>query len=153
MANQNVFMQISNSWMKWLLKSPLHSLASGSTLLVTVTGRKTGKAISTPVNYLRLEDSLYTISSRDRTWWRNLRGDSGGCIIWLQGKETPATGTVIETGQGVADSLRKYIQASPFAAGYLKIRRDTSGTLNEEDLLKASASRVVIRFVPIKEGA
>jgi hypothetical protein len=153
MANPNFFIQISNSWMKWLLKSPLHGLVSGSTLLVTVTGRKTGKQITTPVNYIRLEDGLCTLSSRDRTWWRNLRGDSG-CVIWLRGKETPAKGEVFEDPTEVAAALRKYIQAAPFMAKYLQVRRDAaSGILNADDLLQAAATRVVIRFVPAEEVA
>jgi hypothetical protein len=153
MAKQNVFMQMSNNWTKWLLTSPLHGLASGSTLLVSVTGRKTGKTITTPVNYIRMDDGYYTLSSRDRIWWRNLRGDNGCCILWLKGIETPSSGNVYETTAEVVDALRKYIQASPFAAGYLKVRRDASGTLNDEDLMKAAESRVVIRFVPAEEAA
>ena len=37
----------------WLLKSPFHSLVDKRMILVTVTGRKSGKSISTPSGYLR----------------------------------------------------------------------------------------------------
>ncbi|MBK6434209.1 nitroreductase/quinone reductase family protein [Candidatus Amarolinea dominans] len=61
-----------NSFIAWLLRSPLNSLLSSNTLLITMTGRKTGLLITTPVNYVRDGDRLWVISSRDRTWWRNL---------------------------------------------------------------------------------
>ena len=56
-----------NSFIAWLLRSPLHGLLSGNTLLITVTGRKTGRPITTPVNYVRDGDRLWVISNRDRT--------------------------------------------------------------------------------------
>ena len=42
---------IFNPFMVWLLRSPLHKLASKNTLLITFTGRKSGKKYTTPVNY------------------------------------------------------------------------------------------------------
>jgi hypothetical protein len=37
-------------------------------LLITVTGRKSRRAISTPVNYARDGETLLVISKTDRTW-------------------------------------------------------------------------------------
>jgi hypothetical protein len=56
-----------NSFIAWLLRSPLHGLLSANTLLITMAGRKTGRPITTPVNYVRDGDRLWVISSRDRT--------------------------------------------------------------------------------------
>jgi len=64
-----------NFFMKAILNSPLHGLLGDSFAVITVTGHKTGRAISTPVN-VSFADNCYTVvSTRDRTWWRNLRGD------------------------------------------------------------------------------
>ena len=65
---------VANPTMKLLLRSPLHRMASGSTMLITVTGRKTGARYTTPVNYVRDGSTLTVFSWRQRTWWRNLRG-------------------------------------------------------------------------------
>ena len=46
----------------------------GDTRLITVTGRKTGRKYTTPVGYYQEGDTLWVISSRDRTWWRNATG-------------------------------------------------------------------------------
>jgi hypothetical protein len=42
-----------NLMIVWLLKSPLHGMISKGVMLVSVTGRKSGRMISTPTNYLR----------------------------------------------------------------------------------------------------
>jgi hypothetical protein len=60
-----------NPIMLWLLRSPLHGMLSGNTLVITYTGRKSGKVFSTPVNYVRDVEVLWTVSYRRRTWWRN----------------------------------------------------------------------------------
>jgi hypothetical protein len=52
-----------------LLRSPLHGFMDRSTLLLTYTGRKSGKAYTTPVNYLRDGDTLLVVSSCKHIWW------------------------------------------------------------------------------------
>jgi len=54
----------------WLLHSPLHSLVDKSTILVTITGRKSGKMYTVPVSYIRDGDMLFMISQREHTWWK-----------------------------------------------------------------------------------
>jgi hypothetical protein len=53
-----------NPLMAGLLRSPLHALISHNTMLITVRGRKTGRALTTPVNYVRNDDELLTVSFR-----------------------------------------------------------------------------------------
>ncbi|MBM4405448.1 MAG: nitroreductase family deazaflavin-dependent oxidoreductase [Chloroflexi bacterium] len=61
-----------NPFAKLLLRSPLHFLMSSRVLLITVTGRKSGRRYTTPVEYTR-QGSLVTIVSRnDRSWWKNV---------------------------------------------------------------------------------
>jgi len=47
----DVAYKIINPLMKLLLRSPLHTLVSGSLLLLTFTGTKTGNEYTTPVGY------------------------------------------------------------------------------------------------------
>ncbi len=63
-----------NPIMTFLLRSPLHSLVSNSMMLISVTGRKSGRRVTLPVSYVRENDTLWVISSRNRQWWRNLLG-------------------------------------------------------------------------------
>ena len=62
-----------------LLCSPLHSLIDKSMMLITLTGRKSGKKYTFPVSYVRDGDTLLMISQREHTWWKNLRVDGSIC--------------------------------------------------------------------------
>lgn len=62
-----------NDFMAWVLRSPLHGILSKGMMLITVTGRKTGKKYTLPVEYFEADGFLWIVTSRDRTWWRNLQ--------------------------------------------------------------------------------
>jgi hypothetical protein len=51
-----------NRPMSWILRSPLHRVLSKSTLLITLSGRKSGKLYTLPVNYVREGDILWITS-------------------------------------------------------------------------------------------
>ena len=63
-----------NDFMSWVLRSPLHGMLSNSMMLITVTGRKSGKKYTLPVNYYRENGCLWVLTNRDRSWWRNVQG-------------------------------------------------------------------------------
>ncbi|MDJ1420542.1 MAG: nitroreductase family deazaflavin-dependent oxidoreductase [Candidatus Methanoperedens sp.] len=129
-----------------LLRSPLHMLASKSTLLITFTGRKSGKSYTTPVNYVPDGDVLYIVSLRSRTWWRNLRGGAH-VIVRLRGRSLEAEGDVIEDYESVEKELMKYLQKVPQYGRYFKVRLDPGGHPDPEDVARAAQDRVMIRLL------
>ncbi|HKY52801.1 MAG TPA: nitroreductase/quinone reductase family protein [Anaerolineales bacterium] len=129
--------KIGNDLMKAILRSPLHSLISQNTLLITVTGLKTGQEYAVPVNYVRDGDTLYMISKRCRTWWRNLRGGKPA-RIWLRGQEIKGTGIVEEEYGTVSKILKRFFQLSPGYAKYLDVRLDQKGKPHERDISEAA---------------
>ena len=46
-----------------ILRSPLHAAMSNSTMLLTFSGRKSGRTYTTPVNYVRDGDELLVVGS------------------------------------------------------------------------------------------
>lgn len=46
----------------WLLRSPFHGLIDKNTVLITFTGRKSGKSYTFPISYVRDGDTLMMIS-------------------------------------------------------------------------------------------
>jgi deazaflavin-dependent oxidoreductase (nitroreductase family) len=144
MGQENFFIRAGNPFMKAILRSPLHGLLSGSTVLITVTGRKSGKAYATPVNYWRQGDCLNIVSLRNRTWWRNLRG---GCPVTLrlQGQDVKAWATVTEDDQGVAASLAAYLRQVPRYAQYLGVTLEPNGQPKSEDIVQAARTRVIVQ--------
>jgi len=55
-----------NDFVKFFLRTPLH-VFMGDTMLITVTGLKTGKKYSTPVGFYRENGNLWVLTSRNRT--------------------------------------------------------------------------------------
>ena len=134
-----------NPMMIWLLQSPLHGFVSKSIMLVTVTGRKSGKTISTPTNYLRNGDSLWVISWRDRRWWRNLRGGANVRVL-LAGKSVEGRGQVIEEEKAVAQNLFDYYRKVPQNAKYVQIGLDAAGLPISADCEHAAQKLVMVRI-------
>jgi len=64
---------IINPVMRMLLHSPLHRIFSDSIMLITWTGRKSGKQFTTPVRYLREGKTICCFTLKENVWWRNLR--------------------------------------------------------------------------------
>ena len=66
---------VYNIFVKAILKSPLHGILSGSTMLVTYTGARSGHEYTVPVNYVagNASQTLLTTSWKNRVWWRNFR--------------------------------------------------------------------------------
>lgn len=76
-----------NPFVAALLRSPLHGLLSQQVLLLTYTGRQTGKSYTIPVGYRREGDRLTILSTR--RWWRNLHGGAP-VVVRLRGRRRPA---------------------------------------------------------------
>src|SRR5690349_10778816 len=86
-----------------LLRSPLHSLADKHTMVITVTGRKSGNHYTFPVSYIRDGETLLVISQRYRTWWKNLC-NGAPVTIFLQGHIWRARGETF-TNIGMAAKI------------------------------------------------
>src|SRR3990172_1999026 len=134
-----------NPIMSWVLKSPLHGMISKGVMLVTVTGRKSGKTISTPTNYLRDRNTLWVISWRDRKWWRNLRGGAKARVL-LAGRGLEGYGQVIEEEKAAAASLFDYFHKVPQYAKYSKIGLDAQGNPISADCERAAQKLVMVRI-------
>ena len=134
-----------NPMMIMLLKSPLHRIISNGILLITFTGRKSGKSFSTPTNYLRDGNVLWILSWRDRKWWRNLRGGTTVNVL-LAGKSLEGRGLVIEEEDAVMQSLYNYYCLAPKLAKYNNISLDVAGLPDIEDCASAAQKLVVIRI-------
>ena len=136
-----------NGFIAWLLRSPLHGLLSGNTLLITVTGRKTGRPITTPVNYVRDGDRLWVISNRDRTWWRNLTGGAP-VTVRVRGRDLRGVAEALLEPEVVAARLPTYLRGMPMAARALSVRPapGQADAWQPEGLARAAATRVLIEI-------
>jgi deazaflavin-dependent oxidoreductase (nitroreductase family) len=95
-----------NPMMLWLLRSPLHFLVSGQIMLISVTGRKSGRTYITPVDYRRDGDAVLAVTSHKYAWWKNLLG-GGDARMWIAGREVTGRATVSEESSVVLDTLHR----------------------------------------------
>ena len=90
--------RVVNPGLRLFLRGPLHHPVSGSTALITVTGRKTGREFTIPVAYKR-DGDVVTIEvgwPERKKWWRNLR--EPGAPVTLRLKGTDHTGHAVARG-------------------------------------------------------
>ncbi len=103
-----VLTRTGNPFVSFLLQSPLHGLLGARFTLLTVTGRKSGRAYTTPVNYVRDGGVLTVISRRGRTWWRNLAVPAP-VTVRLKGERRSGTGRVLTLeGAELTDAIRDF---------------------------------------------
>ncbi len=133
-----------NDFMTWVLRSPLHGMLSNGMMLITITGRKTGKKYTTPVGYYEEGDFLWVITSRDRTWWKNLQG---GATVNLLLKRKPVQGfaDVDLDEKSVEARMYEYLRHVPQAAKPMKIRME-NGEPNPQDIASTARGRLFIKI-------
>jgi hypothetical protein len=134
-----------NPVMAWLLKSPFHSLVSKNMLLITVTGRKSSKSITTPTAYFREGNSLWIISDRNSKWRRNLRGGANTVVV-LGGKSLQGRGSVIEDEHAVAQRLFDNFKADARRAKFAQVKIDETGTPVFEDCERTAKKMLAVKI-------
>ena len=134
-----------NPVMAWLLKSPFHSLVSKNMLLITVTGRKSGKPITTPTAYLREDNTLWIISQRSSKWWRNLR-EGANVMVVLGGKSIQGHGSTIEDEHAVAQRLFDNFTIDAQRAKFAQVKIDENGSPVFEDCERTAKKMMAVKI-------
>lgn len=128
-----------NAVVKLILLSPLHPLASGSVLLLTFSGRKSGRPYTVPLGYMREERAIVCFTSGEwSTWWKNLRGGVP-VTARVQGRKLAGEAEVFTGGDGVACRLHAFLQRFVGTAGRYGVG------LNPDGLPEASGSATAVR--------
>jgi hypothetical protein len=136
-----------NKAIAWILRTPLHFLVSKDIMLLTVTGRKTGKKYPMPVSYARDGDGITCSTDRTRAdWWKNLRGGAT-VTLWLCGEEVAGRATVIsEDRQALIKGINTMLTQVPRDAKHYEVRLDENKKPLAEDVSRATAYRIIIEI-------
>ena len=144
MSSTPVFFKILNPIMKSLLKSPLHSLASERIMIITFTGRKSGKEYSTPVSYFKENGEIFCFTHGG--WWRNIDGGAQ-VIVRVQGKDHQGFAEAIsEDTEYKSEYLAKMLRALPSDARYYGVTLDANGEPDIDEVNQAAVDVVMIRI-------
>jgi deazaflavin-dependent oxidoreductase (nitroreductase family) len=131
------------SVMKFLLRSPAHGVVSKMVLLITFTGRKSGKTYTTPVDYSQDGDQVFIFTHAN--WWKNLRGGAP-VTLRLRGREVHGMAEpVADDKQAVAAGLTAHLRKVPSDAKYYAVALDERGNPSAEDIELAVQKVVMIR--------
>lgn len=139
-----------NAMMKLVLRSPLHGMVSRSILLITFTGRTSGKQYTTPVSYLRDGDTVIILVKRFRTWWRNFETPAP-VTLRLQGQDVSGTATVSTDPEDAIAVLATSIAHEPRAGRTYAVDTGPDRQPNMQAVRNIAPHFVVVR-VQVVEG-
>ena len=128
----------------WLLRSPAHALMSRTTMLLTFTGRQSGRRYTIPVRYLREGDTLLTAT--DSRWWRNLQG---GVLVdlYLAGQKIGGKADVNTNAEAVEQGIRAILRRVPNDARFYQVHLDRQGQPDLVSLKQAAQTNVLITIL------
>jgi deazaflavin-dependent oxidoreductase (nitroreductase family) len=122
----------------------MHGMVSKTTLLITFTGRKSGKTYTTPVSYSQSADQISIFTHA--TWWKNLVGGAP-VTLRIRGRELQGLAEpVAEDKQAIAAGLTAHLRKVPFDARFYGITFDDHGNPRAEEVEKAVQTVVMIRI-------
>jgi deazaflavin-dependent oxidoreductase (nitroreductase family) len=139
--------KVLNPVMRGLLRSPLHGAMSGSMLLLTYTGRRSGRSFTIPVQYAREGNDIVVIPGRpqEKTWWRNLT-DGGPVRLRVAGRDLAGKATAVTDDRAdIEAGIRTFLRRFPKAGKPLGVPRGPNGALDAEAVSRLAERTVVVR--------
>ena len=116
--------KLLNQIMTFLLQSPLQGLLGSQLILLTFTGRKSGKTYTTPLGYTKRGDTVVLFT--DHGWYKNLL-EHPSVTLRLQGKQLKGTAEVIHDDKElIAKELTAFVQERSGAARAYSVKLDAS---------------------------
>jgi len=137
-----LFRGMVNPIMKFLLKSPFHSLLSDGLSILTFKGRKSGKTYSTPVAYhTKGEDIVYVFTRSN--WWKNLR-DGETATLRLVGKDYTVTAEIIEDKEQVWELFSYFVEQ--YDGNYRRVGVMQAKDAPEVEVRQAASDMLAVKF-------
>jgi deazaflavin-dependent oxidoreductase (nitroreductase family) len=132
-----------NSAMKFMLRSPVHAMVSKTILLISFSGRKSGKTYTTPVSYSQSGDQVSIFTHGN--WWKNL-SSRPSVTLRIRGREFQGLAEpVADDKKAIAAGLAAHLRMVPSDARYYGVTLDDHGTPRAEEVEQAVQSVVMVR--------
>lgn len=142
-------MSALNPLLRVLLRTPLAGGARKQFMVLTFTGRKSGRQFAIPVSAHLIDGTLYALAGS--LWKVNFRG-GGPAEVLYDGKTTAMHGELIEDGAAVADLYLRCAQEYGMGRAErmmgLKFRDGRIPTLAEFREAVDQNKLVAVRFTP-----
>ena len=138
--------RLINPLVVFILRSPLHFLASKNLIFITFQGRKSRKTFNIPVSYHREGNDLIALTLKQNLWWKNLKMLNRTQITLLGKKEDVRITIVDQDTQFIKEKMHELIIEKPIDAYFAKVKLDNNKLPVEEDLVEASQKHIVLKF-------
>ncbi len=127
-----------------LLRSPLHSVLSASSIVLSFKGRKSGKVYTLPVGYYDLQgDSLVVIPLH--RWWKNLQGNVP-VTVWLKGRKYSGVANASQGDEATISALQGIIANSANLIRVYQIPKDSGGQPDANSIRHVAQSLALVRI-------
>jgi deazaflavin-dependent oxidoreductase (nitroreductase family) len=124
-------MSMLNIFMRPILRLPFPTPLTKRLMLVSFTGRKTGKAYQQPVSYVQQDDTLLTPGGGK--WKLNLREDQS-VRIRLRGRDVFARPEFVRDPDEIERLIGVMTTANPTVGAFVGIPKATDGRLDRDRL-------------------
>jgi hypothetical protein len=142
-------LRVVNPILRSLLRTPVMGAARNQLMVLSFTGRKTGRRYSIPVSAHRIDNVLYALTGAP--WKRNFRNGATADVL-LDGKSTTMAGELIQDPSVVADLYRRCAESYGVKTAQrlmgLKFRDDRIPTLEEFRAVAERDGLAAVRLTP-----
>jgi hypothetical protein len=138
-------LKLVNPFVKALLHSRWHRWLSGTLMLISYKGRKSGKSYTNPICYFEWDtDELLAYTSG--RWWMNVR-DGNPVTLLVKGQELEAIPTVIRDREAVINIVVEFIKRLGWKkAEQLLLRLPSDREPTYEELRAKTQGRTFVTF-------
>lgn len=138
--------RLINPPVRALLRSPLHGLMSRNTLLLEFVGRRSGRALATPISYHMADQTAHCFTNRSFRWWHNLTNGQP-VQLTIRGRRWRSTPVVERTDSVLmAERLTAFLRAVPRDAAHAGVRLDSNGEPHADDVQRVVPNMVYLKF-------
>ncbi len=138
-----------NPAIAWILRSPFHPLLSAGLMLITVTGRRTGRRYTIPVGYQRRGDEITLLVSKARrkNWWRNYL-EPRPVELHLRGQALRGEARVVPgPSEEFRAAMERTFQRLPFMGRQFGIAYDRRSGLTDDQWRTVADEGALVKIV------
>ena len=139
------FFNLINPFMKLLLRSPLHSLISRNTMIIKYVGHKSGKVLSTPISYVKKENTILSFADPIHLWWKNIQVNED-VELTIERKIYKGKAKIIEDQNEIIENYNYFLKILPRSAKFSNVQLDDKNHPVLNDVIAASKK---VKFVKI----
>lgn len=117
-------------------------------MLVTFTGRNSGRVFTIPVRYLEHDGKIRCFTSCTNQWWRNLRGGAD-VSLYVAGRSISCHAEAFAGDPTrIVPALAEFLSRFPQDAPYYDVQVDPRGNPLPAQVAQASLQTVMVEATP-----